>query len=494
MSQISLSYKSLELLAENSRRTSAAINTYISSIDSQTKRPCGSVTGPDDTGNVSSASSLAQSKMNELLDAKKRYDNFAKNVDDLADFAKAKDKAVADRIEEIADKYVGPRNWYQKAGDWIYNTFCVDTRNMGVVGKIISNIQQLQRWTVRKDFNRLRQIKDWFKYGDGKYVLEIGKALVGAAAAIVGCIAAVAAIPFDGGASIPIAIACIGAAATFLGTLITLFDTGYKIYGNGKALSKSGDIFKDGDADEGVARYYGKIGKYSDYTKKRDYGGEKENKKAELNGQRLDTAHTALDVVASACDILSLGNIRVYNDINIHGQVKAGKLNQYPINSSKKGVFKFGDKVITTKGYDLSKENVLKNIRREIGLNVKGDKWLSKPTLKNTIIKNDKIAKYTITLKNGKKIIPKAGAVKVFNIVNSLDNINKVGSLKDTLLNLDGSKGAYSIFKDVEKVAGKFKPISAIDKFAIKPTTKVIDFGVSGYKEIKTRIELEKVS
>lgn len=490
MSQISLSYKSLELLAENSRRTSIAINTYISSIDSNTKSPCGSVSGPDDTANVSSASSLAQSKMNELLDAKKHYDSFAKNVDELAEFAKSKDKAVSDRIEELADKYVGPRKWYQKAGDWIYDTFCVDTRNMGIVGKIISDIQQIQRWTVRKDFNRVRQIKDWFKYGDGKYVLEIGKAIVCAVVAVAGCIAAIAAIPFSGGATIPIVIGMIGAIATCVGTLITLVDTGYKIYGNGKALSKSGNIFKDGDGDEGVARYYGNIGKYSDYTKRRDYGGEKENKKAELNGQRVDTIHAGADVVASACDILSLGNIRVYSNT----QVKSGKLNQYPINKSKNGTFKFGNKVKKTKGYDLSKENVLKNIRREIGLNVKGDKWISPPTLKNTIIKNDKISKYTIILKNGKKIIPSAGTLKVFNIANSLDNINKVGTLKDTILNLDGSKGVYSIFKDIEKVAGKFKPISAIDKFAIKPTTRVIDFGVTGYKDIKTRIELEKVS
>jgi len=478
MSQISLSYKSLELLAENSRRTSSAINTYISSIDSQTKRPCGSVTGPDDTSNVSSASSLAQSKMNELLDAKKRYDNFAKNVDDLAAFAKSKDKTVSDRIEELADKYVGPRKWYQKAGDWIYDTFCVDTRNMGVAGKLLSDLQQTIRWSTRSDLNVLRQIKDWFKYGDGKYVLEIGKAVVGAVVAVAGCIAAIAAIPFSGGATIPIVIGTIGAIATCVGTLITLVDTGYKIYGNGKALSKSGNIFKDGDADEGVARYYGSISKYSDYTKKRDFGGKAANKFVEFTGQAVDTVHSVADKVSAVCDILSLGNVRQYN----HPPARAGKVNQYPISTKKYET-----------GYSLSKENILKNLRVEIGMNTKGDKWLKNPlSLKNTIFKQDKISKYTITLKNGKVFKPAQKLVTLFNVCSSIDNINNIATAGDKIANITDLKSGYDAYKSVTKVASKFNVIKTVDKYTSKPITKVIDFRVNEYKEVKSFVDFVK--
>ena len=43
--------------------------------------------------------------------------------------AKSVDSTVATNISSIAEGYIEKRKWYEAAGDWIYNTFCVDLAN-----------------------------------------------------------------------------------------------------------------------------------------------------------------------------------------------------------------------------------------------------------------------------------------------------------------------------------------------------------------------------
>ncbi len=432
MSEIYIHYGNLEDSIKKSQKVRGEISGYVEEIKKRITTPISRLSGSDSAGYTSTASNLAWEKITSLNNKANRFSSYEGTVTNLISTAKSKDNYVSSQIETIAGMYVEKRKWYQKAGDWIYNTFCVDLANKWNWTRDFSDAA---KWVGNKIENAFEPIADWFKYGDGKYVWNIVSSVVGTIVAIGGAIAAICAIPFSAGATIPIVIGCIGAAAASVGAVITTVNSVTSVVQNSKAISKSGNLFDENDGDPSAARHYGSQTKLSTYIEKTDMGDKNANENWETVGKTVDTVKVVADVTSFVCSIANLGVVhdyRIKNGSDINTRVNHGKWNE---------------------GYDFSYKNIKKNIMHDMGYKTSSGKLDKKDAFlkadesifakkynkdKFTLKWNDwdfKLGKKTIfsvdkgTWSLGEKTIKLFKGAKVFKNVTDINE--SVGTLND---------------------------------------------------------------
>ena len=123
MSEIYIHYGNLEDSVKRSQKVRGEISGYVEEIKKRITTPISGLSGSDSAGYASTASSLAWQKITSLNNKANRFSAYEGTVNTLISTAKTKDNYVSGQIETIAGMYVEKRKWYQKAGDWIYNTF-----------------------------------------------------------------------------------------------------------------------------------------------------------------------------------------------------------------------------------------------------------------------------------------------------------------------------------------------------------------------------------
>lgn len=335
-------------------------------ILSDTKTNASKLPGSDDAGYMASVSALADQKLQDLGTRKQKMNAYKSVLTTLKSDAKSADSSVAGKMDSLTSAYAKDRKWYQKGADWIYETFCVDIPNATKLTRDFMNSLKKAKTKVGEKVN---DIKDWFKYGDGKYVLNI---LTAATAATVSVIAAVSkigeavaacgAVVLSGGAATPLAIiSVIAAVAATVTAVVTVADSFAVIWDNAKALKKSGKIFDEDDGDPMYARYYGSTSGVSDIVRKRDYGDAKDNNAYRNAGLALDTTGTVFGVVSFGTDVASLG---IKKDYRVKVDPTASR-DEYSRKLAKQ-----------TKGYEFSWKNIKKNLRHEMG-------WKTSHVVKN---------------------------------------------------------------------------------------------------------------
>lgn len=354
MGEIYIHYGNLGDAVKKSQKVRGEISGYVEEIQKRITTPISKLAGSDSSGYTSTASNLAWQKINSLNNKSNRFLAFEGTVNNLISEARSKDSYVSSQIETIAGMYVEKRKWYQNVGDWIYNTFCIDFANNWNWTRDFSDAA---KWMCNKIGNAFEPIANWFKYGDGKYVWNIISSVVGTVVAIGGAIAAFCAIPFTGGATIPIVIGLIGAVATSVGAIITTVNSVTSVVQNSRAIAKSGDLFDKNDGDPSAARYYGSQTTLSEYFNKTDMGDKKTNEMFEKTGEVVDTVKVVADTTAFVCNIASLGNVKDY-------RLKNGNAN---INTRYNG-----DKWY--KGYSFTYDNIKRNIMHDMGYKVSSGK------------------------------------------------------------------------------------------------------------------------
>jgi hypothetical protein len=395
------------------------IDDYISKIGKVINTPIGSLSDSDTNGYAQSAAKLANNKVTELATKKTYFSNFERTTQKVIDTAKQVDGQVSTNISTIAESYIEKRKWYEAAGDWIYNTFCVDLANHF---SLVRDFVDGAKWVFDKVGNVLDKIHDWFKYGDGQYILKIAISVVGAVVAVAGTIAAVCAIPFSGGLSIPLVIGCIGALATSVGAIITVGNSLATVKTSSKALSLSGNPFDD-DGDLGAARYYGSASKMSDLFEKYDWGDEETNAGFETAGKVIDTTKVVADTTAFVCNIASLGNVKDYRITTRTDNVN----------------FTYNNDQLS-KGYSFTYENIKRNILHDMGRTVTTGKFKD-GSFGLKLVASDKTGKYTLHFANTTFSCPEK-LVKFFNVVKTTDN---------TMNFMKNTDGLYDFYTDSDK-------------------------------------------
>ena len=471
MSEVRIVYSSLEDAVECASKARTKIDNYITQIGKTINAPISNLNGSDSYGYAQSAANLASQKTNDLAAKKTYFVNLENSLNSVISTAKSVDSTVATNISSIAEGYIEKRKWYEAAGDWIYNTFCVDLANHF---SLVRDFVDGMKWVGDKVGNVLDKVHDWFKYGDGKYVWKITTALVGIVVAAAGTIAAICAIPFSGGLSIPLVIGCIGALATSIGAIITIGNSLATIYTNGKALTLSGDFFDDDDGNPGAARYYGSAGKISEMYEKFDYGDKATNEKYEKRGRVIDKTKVIADTTAFVCNIASLGNVKDYRVTTRNDNIN------FRYNKDK-----------WYKGYSFTWSNIKRNILHDMGRTATTGEFKD-GSFKIKLTSTDKVSKYSVYFKDKKFELGKLTfnfsketysipekLVKFFNVTKTTDNtmnfLKNVDGLYDFYTESDKSLGgSIKALKNVTGIGKNSKVFSIFDKYGTK-TVKTIE-------------------
>lgn len=294
---------------------------------------------------VESARQIISDKIGDFDSKITQWTNFANNIGTFIQFLKDKDSEVVDIFKSTSDSYVsysGIGGFFQEIGDITYNFFAVDLANSNVITRSICNLMK----EGADDLSYVNeQAVDWFKHGNGKYVLNIVSSVALTVVAIAGAVVAFVGIPFTGGISAVGVVASIGFIAASASALISLINTGNAVKANVKAMNI--------EDDPGMARFNGDISGYSDYVKKTDFHSKEANEKAEAKANFLDTVQVLADVIsAGTCFSTTFFTKEVEID------------------------------EISKKVFDFSGNNIKNNVLKNLGFNINSEKAIMDSTVK----------------------------------------------------------------------------------------------------------------
>ncbi len=444
MSEVYIHYGNLEDSIEQSKKVRNEISGYIEEIKRRVTTPISNLSGSDSSGYASTASSLAWQKISNLNAKASRFSSYENSISTLISTAKSKDSYVSSQIETISDLYLEERNWFQKAGDAIYNFFCVDLANKWEWTRTISDAA---KWVGDKMGSVTEKISDWFKYGDGKYLANIGGAVLGAIAAVAGVIIAIVSLPVTGTAAMIIGF--VGLVAATVSMFITLYNTESTIKGNIKAWQLR-------DEHPGAARYYGNIDSLSAEWRKTDMGDAKTNMIYDIAGKKIDETKARADTVQFVCNILNLGVVKDF-------RYKPGTGN---------------------KGYSFTWNNIKRNILHDMNIYTskigkKGVKWYQTVNWKEAFDIKSWFGGYSSSKFkiDGKFVLPE-GVFKVFNITkiikNTTDTFEHFGDIGEALTADEFKLG--DLLKPISELTSIFSPVEKPVGYVTDTTDTIKDW------------------
>lgn len=287
MGVVKIDYSKLEDAARDAKTLSEYYDNCSVDLTNKVSNKLNINSGNDAKGYIGSAQS-AVSKQIKILNGK--YSKLSKDIYSTQSSIQNHEINAKKNVTKIATDKLGlnDRKWYQVAGDWIYGTVCVDLVNMNPLTRGIGNLVKRGRSYLRNKFDK---VVDWFKHGNGKYILNIATSVLGDAIAIIGTYSAIVlaagATVASGGVALPLLIAAI---ASGVGTAMTIGDSFFTMYNNAKALNNS--------TDPGRARYYGNIDGFSSAVKKYDLGDKSQNDIWNNVATGYDTTHTIADITS----------------------------------------------------------------------------------------------------------------------------------------------------------------------------------------------------
>lgn len=293
MGKVTITYSKIKDAAKDAKKAADYYEDCAEELSKKVYNKLSINYGSDSRGYISSARNSVSSKIRDLNSKKSKYSSISSSLYSLQTNIENHENAAKSKVTSIATNSLGLKNrkWYQKVGDWIYGTVCVDLLNSNPITRGLGNLIKSGLDYFDYGFDK---VIDWFKHGDGKYILNIALAVLGDIAAIAGTIGSIVlcalATVATCGVATPLLIAAI---ASGIGTAMTIVDSGFTIYNNVKALKISHD-----SNDPGRARYYGNIAGVSSAIEKYDMGGEKANKTWDVFGKGYDLTHTAADITA----------------------------------------------------------------------------------------------------------------------------------------------------------------------------------------------------
>lgn len=460
MGKVTITYSKIKDAAKEAQSAANYYEDFSSELSNKVYNKLSISYGSDSRGYISSARNTVYNKVKDLNSKKKKYSDLSKSLYDLKERVQGYETSAKNAVARIATDELELKNrkWYQKVGDWIYGTICVDLLNTNPITRGLGNI--IKSGLDYFDYGFDKAI-DWFKHGNGKYVLNIALSVLGDIAAIAGTISAIAlcaaATVATGGVAAPLLIAAI---ASGIGTVMTIVDSGFSIYNNYKALK----ISRESD-DPGRARYYGNIDGVNSAIGKYDMGGETANKVWSGIGTAYDVTHTAADVTAV-----------------VAGSVGSAGLTETVTKTS-------SGKTIKTYSYDKSKiKGNLKNttlekigFRKQRGtgeykFNVKNLFSTKKPTKTSALGQKDLIEDRVLRKKYGNR---NSFARKKLESIKSIEKIvKKPGKIKSIIDNsskvVSPNTNAYDKTKSVVKIITNTSDISG-KKWRIVSPLKDVD-------------------
>lgn len=290
MSKITIDYSDIMSASKKAKNASEYFEDYASELKKKIKNNLTDLSGSDSQGNINSTLSIVNNKIKDINGKKDYYKNLSTSISNLKSTLEKRESNVVSQVRKIGEDALElkKRSKLQVFRDMLYETICVDFVNCNKFTRAIGNfIKKANDWGQKALF----KIGDWFKYGNGKYVIGIIFDVLAVAGAVIGAITAVALAVATGGAAVILVVAAV---ASCIAAVMAAGDAICSITNKIKALK----IAKKTD-DPGRARYYGDISGVNDTIGKYDLGGKEFNDIMGKVGTGYDYVHTAANITAA---------------------------------------------------------------------------------------------------------------------------------------------------------------------------------------------------
>ena len=318
MSVFTVDYKSIESSITQAKKAAKSLDQYASDMGDVAKS-CEKLGGSDPKGYVNAAAELARKKAAKANLEKGRFDRLSKQLSDFESLAKEKDNSVARMIKITVSDFIGRRSWLRVAGNFLYSVyvgFVNLVSTIPVVGEFIAQgIRVVGNWIS----DTAEIIHSFFKYGDGRYIWNSIKAVVGALVAAAGVVTAAAGFL----AAVP-AMVTVAAAGVILSSVYAVLKFGdmmvtvkenkqaWELASTYRKSTSEKENWWETENDEGsisLARYYGGVSGVKDWINKRDFGGKSFNNFLGFAGKAYSWTENAVGIASSVCQItVALGN------------------------------------------------------------------------------------------------------------------------------------------------------------------------------------------
>ena len=294
MSAIALHYKTMDNTCKHLETAAGKMEGYASKLQAKVINAIGNLPGRDHESHAYNALNSAGWHKNGVDSASIAARKLRSNIIDLKEYAQDSEKRVVQGFKIVIREYKKGQGFLRQFADFWIGVWDRFSQNNAIT-RFLNNAFKVIGVKLSEYKNI---VLDYFKYGKGKYILNIVKDITLAAVAAFALVAAVASIPASGGLTLPIVIAVIGVVAKGTKVVTAFHDLRYSLEANYMASFYH-------DIDRGGAYYLSKIDGWSEYVRRTDMGSAEENKQREKKAKAADIAEFAADVTSFATDIYS---------------------------------------------------------------------------------------------------------------------------------------------------------------------------------------------
>ena len=337
MGTVIIKLNELDSTVRNINKTRKALDRYSDEIFDSVISRTRNLTGTDSKGYVASASGLAKKKMRQLETQREELRKCAANITRFSEFAEKKDTRYAQKVKADIMNSFGKRNVFKVFADSIYEAYVVISNEFSNSSPLFKELKRVTEITISDTSDFVQKTKNYFKYGNGKYLWNIAKSVGKVFVAAAALLTLVGLTIGTGGAALPaiLVIAKIGIVAGAAATVLNVGDMMATVNSNVTAYEES----KKGKVS--YARYHGNVEGVNDKIKKTDYGSVDKNKFMGRVGVIYESTTKASEVIRDVATLIV--------GASALGQVKTLSAGKEP------GVVK----------YDFSPKNIKQNLKYE---------------------------------------------------------------------------------------------------------------------------------
>ncbi len=257
MATVTINFSALRKASRQANSSADKLDDYASELDASINGGLGGLTGGASSYTYDAAV-LASRKADDLRNKAAIYRVFSKELSNYAEDADDTDRNVGRSIKSLADKRGKDLPGWKtvvRSCRGIVNGYL----GKSDAGKLIKRLWNSACSITGNNILALKKAKDWFKHGNGRYLLSSALAVIGVFGALSTFLkaAGVLVATFPASAVVAIAVAVVAG--------IALIKSGSDMV---YTLSSAWVAVNDYGTEPGLSRYYGGISSVSDYKKK----------------------------------------------------------------------------------------------------------------------------------------------------------------------------------------------------------------------------------
>ncbi|ROR31776.1 hypothetical protein EDD66_101394 [Mobilisporobacter senegalensis] len=169
MSTLVVSYKDLEDMVKNAGKAAALLEEYADTIEDKVCRKLKEYSG-NWTSNIDMADQLMKGKVERLRQKKEDFETLASNIETFKNNCKTADNNVKSAIQSLSGDFKNTYGIKENVVTKWFNYIGTDLVNSNALGRYLKDITNSVNINTR---HAAEVIKDWYKYDDGKYIVDL---------------------------------------------------------------------------------------------------------------------------------------------------------------------------------------------------------------------------------------------------------------------------------------------------------------------------------